>query len=361
VLRYKPRIITGARAVAQDKRRGPEYTDVFNDECAIGFDKEAQINTVARIRAPGKHLTSMTFTTPKVGPYGRWLKRGGNTIFKARTRDNHYLLARQPNYESNLRAAMSKEQARRELDGELVALEGRIWKDVKYQDYDPTDPSNDEYAWPNGNRHDTFTQFDPKRPWWLFCDLGSATGAYCAVQNTEPVYKGRELFRGVVWVAIADYCPDYNADAANAFTRMKEEFGNPAGVVAGADVHTRDRVDGRTVSFFAQQVFSNVRVYACSEKIYDRQLQFNRMSWLVCSAINQRRFTIARDFKSFDEESHRGIREMFDEDQWPPIDERREHDFLPKHKANVVQHTRDALLMGAVEVMKQPRWGYGAD
>jgi len=90
--------------------------------------------------------------------------------------------------------------------------------------------------------------------------------------------------------------------------------------------------------------------------MYHKQIQYNRLLFLLCSASKERRFTIAKDFVSLDTESHRGVREMILEDAWPDEDKRRMSDFLPKGKDNVVQHTRDALLMGAAMIMSPPRW-----
>jgi len=346
-LRYRPRVLTGSKSMAKDRRRGPEYTDVIDDETAIGFDRETTVNTLARVRAPGDCLTYITLTTPKVGPYGRFLKRGGNIVFKARTADNHYLLERQPDYETNLRAAMSKEQARRELDAELVALEGRLWPHADL-----------ETAWPRGNRHDQWKQFRRGEPWWLFCDLGSATGAYLVVQKTNSKRGGRRLYEDDdnVWVAVADLCPMTEANASRSFQLLRQHFGTPVAVVGGKDLMTRGRVTGNTVARFVQTVWGNVDIIDCDETVLSKQTQYDMASYLVCSTENRRRFTVAKDFVSLDEDSHRGIREMFEEDAWPPEDKRRPGDVLPKNKDITVQHIRDSFIMGAGAVMSTPEW-----
>jgi hypothetical protein len=349
-LRYKPRVITGAKSAARDRRRGPEYTDVLDDETAIQFDRETFTNTLARVRAPGGDKTYITLTTPQVGPYGRFLKRGGNIIFRGRTADNHYLLSRQPDYEQNLRAAMSTEQARRELDGELIALEGRIWKEYK-----------DNAAWPEGNIHHGHRKFNPDMPWWLFCDFGSANGAYLVVQCTKPIRRGRNIFDGHVWVAVADYCPDYDASANRAFQKLKGEFGIPVAVVGGKDTTKIDDASGHDVAYFCQDIFGHSRIYPTDERFLSRQIQYDTASFLVKSAIGHRRFCVAKDFVSLDQDSNRGIREMFDEDAFPPLDKRRANELLPKSKDNVVQHIRDAFLMGAVQIMHPPDWLQSAE
>jgi hypothetical protein len=347
ILYYACRNVSGSKEQMQDKFRGVEFTFVVDDETAIGFNYEQYQNTFGRIRAPSPVRYYFTLSTPKVGPYGRFLKRKGTKIFRGRTRDNHYLLLRDPDYEKRQRALMSEEQARRELDGELVALEGRIWKTCK-----------PDVAWPKGNRNDIWTSFRPDEPWWLFCDFGSATGSYVVVQAMNPIYRGHEMYNGeLVWVAVADLCPSTDASASRAFQRLKKEFGTPVAVTGGADINTRSNTDGSTISKFATNIFGpSVQIFPCNESIYNKQLQFDSLSRLMCTTIGDRRFTIARDFVSLDTESNRGVREMIDEDQYPPIEKRRINEILPKNKDNIVQHTRDALLMGAVAIMDPPDW-----
>jgi len=352
---YRPRVITGSVSRRREKFKGIEFTSVIDDETAIGFDLDQYVNTFARIRSdvkiPARYY--LTSTTPIIGPYGRFLKRGGNKIFTGKTRDNFYLHLHDPGYEARQRRNMSPDQARRELDGELVALEGRIWKTAVY---DKTDKAA---AWPNGNRNDQHTQFDKDKPWWLFCDIGSATGAFVVMQQTDAEIHGREVFRDPVWVAIADLCPHQDASASRAFQRLKDEYGVPVAVVGGADIETRSSTDGRTVAYFVRQTWgAHVSILPCNERKFHKQVQYNRLDFLFCSSNNERRFTIARYFKSLDSQSHRGVVEMIQEDAWPSEDKRRVGDILPKGKDNMVQHVRDALLMGAAMVMSPPNWLY---
>ncbi len=345
---YRPRVITGARERAQGKFRGIEFTFVVDDEAAIGFDGEQQINTRARVRAASKVRYYFTLSTPLVGPYGRFINRGDSKLFRGKTSDNHYLLARDPNYEINLRKRMSPEQARRELDGELVALEGRIWKTA--------DMSK---AWPHGTRNDIHPSFDKRKPWWLFCDLGSATGAFVVMQQMDATHGGQELFPDPVWVAVADLCPHSDASASRAFQILKREYGYPSGIVAGKDVNKRGSGSGKVISYFANTIFGNVPIYPCNEDASAKQIQYDLLSFMMCSAVGaERRFTVAKNFISLDLDSRRGVLEMLDEDQWPTPDKRRVNDILPKNKDIEVQHVRDALLMGAMMVMHPPEWIY---
>ncbi len=353
---YRPRVITGAIARSRDKFRGIEFTFVVDDETAIGFDYEQYTNIFARIRAQSSVRYYFTLSTPKVGAYDRFINRGGNKVFRGRTADNHYLLKRDPTYEKRQRAQMSTNQARRELDGESIALEGRLWPDAL--------PG---IAWPAGNRNDIHTEFKPGEPWWIFCDMGVATGAYVVCQRMDPMHRGRKVFDGDLWVAVADLCPIQDASAARAFGILNEHFNPknedgirtnpPKGITGGADINKRSDVDGKQISYFTQQFWGNVQIYPCSETIYDKQIQYDKLSYLIRSAMGERRFTVAKNFVSLEPDSHRGVREMLEQDAWPDESKRRASDVLPKNREIIVQHTRDALLMGAAVKMSRPKWG----
>jgi len=346
---YRPRVITGSKARSRSKQRGIEYSFVIDDETAVGFDLETYQNTFARIRRASPIKFYLTLSTPLVGPYGRFLKRGGNKVFRGRTRDNIYLPDR---YEEQQRANMSVDQARRELDGELVALEGRIWKDC-----DITKP------WPKGNLSYEHPRFDKSRPWYLFCDLGSSNGAYLVVQPHDATNgAGQWIYDNeTIWVAVADLCPHKDANAADAFRRLKSEFGTPECVVGGKDMHKRSNTDSKTVAYFARKVWSNVRIVTTSEERYARQIQFDRMCYMFCSASDKkRRLLVAKDFVSLDKDSKRGFVEMIEEDQWP-TEEKSTKELLPKSSDVMVQHIRDAALMGTVEIMAPPEWAFSED
>jgi hypothetical protein len=354
VLYYGPRNISGSIEAMRNKYRGRNLTFVIDDEAAIGCDTMQYTNTLAAIRTPSPVRFYFTISTPLLGAYRQLITSPRHRLFRGTSRDNPY---RQKGLVENLIANMSADQVRREIYAEFISLEGRIWKGAKY---DPEDTTSTDYAWPNGNRNDIHTKFDPSKPWWLFCDIGSSTGAFTVMQQMDPVYRGNVIFKGPVWVAVADFCPDNDASANRAFQLLNDHFGTPAGVVAGADINTRASTDGTTVSYFAKQTWSNVRIYPCNESIYNKAIQYDRLSYLMCSASGDRRFTIARDFLEL-ADTKRGVKQMINEDEWPDESKRRISDFLPKQKEVRVQHVRDALLMGSVEIMSRPQWGFTKD
>ncbi len=344
VMYYGPRNVSGSLQAMRNKYKGRNLTWVIDDEAAIGCDAQQYTNTLAAIRKPSPIQFYFTISTPMVGPYRDLITSEPHVMYRGSSWDNPYL---PDGFVKNLTVNMSRDQVRREIDGEFISLEGRIWKTADM-----------EQSWPNGTIDDIHTEFVKGQPFWLACDLGGATGAYVVIQQRKATYRDGEQFSGPVWVACADLCPQNDASAARAFSIIKENFGTPVGITAGADVNTRATTDGTTVSYFAQQCFGNVPIYPCNESVYSKQVQYDRLSYLVCSASGERRFTVARDFVELDPDSKRGVRQMLEVDEWPDESKRRASDFLPKNRECKVQHTRDALLMGFSQ-LSPPSWSYG--
>jgi hypothetical protein len=345
-LLYWHRDIRGNKKVRANMFRGINVTSAQDDESPEGFLLEQYQNIFNRIRKPSPVRFFLTWGTPQPGEYSRAIKRPGQKLFVGTTYDNPYL---PEGYIEQMIANMSsRDQVRREIYGEEVSLEGRIFREAKI---DAADAEHDpENRWPRGNVHWEFTTFRPELPWWLFCDLGSATGAYIAVQKIPAM-----RFGGDVWIAVADYCPNDDASASRAFQKMDDTFGRPAAVVAGADVHTKNSVDGRTVAYFASQVWGNIPIRAMGESNADKMRQYDIVSRMISTLDGNRRFCIAKDFVSLAPESHRGLREMLLEYSMRPIEERAEDEFLPKGNDQPLCHVADALLMGS-EVMAPPEF-----
>jgi hypothetical protein len=344
LLYYGIRNITGSMAQMEDGQSGADYTFVIDDEAAMKCSLTFYANVLGTIREPSDVRFYLTITTPRVGPYKRLVTSPGHKLFMGRTSDNPYL---PENFVEDLMASMSKQQIRREIYGEFVSLEGKIWPEF-----------DGENAWPKGNIDYVQKGFNPNEPWWLFCDLGSANGAYAVVQRRDANLYGDKIFSGSVWVIVADLCPYKDANAARAFRILDSNFGSPVCVVGGKDINSRAGTDGKTIAFFARQTWSTIPIVPVSEKVYDRQIQYDRMSYMVCSALGERRLTVAKNFVSIDPDSKRGVLEMFEEDAWPGNREMAKGEILPKDSGNVVQHIRDALLMGTVAKMAPPDWNY---
>lgn len=342
LLFYGFRNIHGSISQMEDSQLGQDLTFVIDDEAALKCSYNFYVNTLATIREPSPVRFYLTISTPRVGAFKRLVTSKGHKLFRGKSSDNVYL---PKGYVENLRENMSKQQARRELDGEFVSLEGKIWPEADL-----------EKAWPEGNVHHQHKGFDASSPWWLFCDLGSANGAFAVVQKRPAVIYGKKIFEGDVWVIVADLCPFKDASAARAFQILDTHFGSPCCVVAGADVNTRSSSGGKTVAFFARQIWSNIAVVPVSESMFDRQVQYDRMSYMVCSAKGERRLTVAKNFVELDPDSKRGALQMFEEDAWPESGNIVKGQILPKGNDNIVQHFRDAMLMGTVAKMAPPKW-----
>ncbi len=345
VMYYGPRNVSGNIQSMRNKYKGLNLTWVIDDEAAIGCDAQQYTNTLAAVRKHSDVRFYFTISTPMVGPYRDLITSEPHVVFRGTSRDNVY---RPKGFVKNLVVNMSRDQVRREIDGEFISLEGRIWKTA-----DMTKP------WPVGTIDDEHKEFQKGQPFWLLCDLGGATGAYVIMQQRKAMFRDSLIFDGPVWVAVADLCPQNDASAARAFAIIKEHFGTPIGVTAGADVNTRAITDGTTVSYFAQQCFGSIPIYPCNESMYSKQVQYDNLSYLMCSyAGNERRFTVARKFAELDPDSKRGVKQMLEVDEWPDETKRRASDFLPKNRECKVQHTRDALLMGMSQ-LSPPSWSYG--
>jgi hypothetical protein len=343
VLYYGHRDIGGELEKRRDRNRGYNLNWVLSDEEAVKTDIEQYQNTLACIREKGPVRFYCTLTTPKIGAYKRLIETHGHKVFYGTSHDNIYL---PDGFVEQLMANMSRDQIQREIYARFVALEGRIWKEIDL-----------ENKWPAGNVHYGLGKYDPKRPWWLFCDLGSATAAYTVVQSVPAVLYGERLFDGNVWVAVADLCPYHDGSAIRAFNILNENFGAPVAVTAGQDVNTRSRTDGKSIAYFANKVWPHAKILPTSESFMDRQIQFDRFSYLIRDGRGNRRFCVAKDFIELEPEGNRGVKQMLEEDVWPD-DPSSSTEFLPKKADIKIQHIRDALLNGAVMVMAPPRWGH---
>jgi hypothetical protein len=347
ILNYEHRDRKGNREDRADKFNGMNLTGVIDDEAALGFLLEQQQNTFNCIRVFSDVQFYLTITTPRVGEYGRFIKRDGHKVFLGTSYDNVYISKEKID---KMAANMSRDQVRREIYGELIALEGRVFREAKLHSVG-IDPDQ-EHRWPRGNVNWDHPKFDDGKPWWLFCDLGSSTGAFVVVQKADS--RGR--FNGPVWVAVADYCSNTDASASRAFQRLKAEFGTPVGVVAGADIKTRSTVSGETVAYFASNTWGSVPIYPAGESRGEKIRQLDMLNFLICSSDDNRRFTVARDFVSIEDESHRGVRECLLEYVHKPTNEQESGYIIPKGKDQPLCHVADALLMGAEMIMAPPQW-----
>ena len=343
-LYYGPRNVSGNVEAMRDKYRGMNLTFAIDDEAAVGCDEQLYTNILAAIRVPSTVRFYFTISTPKVGTYRTLVTGEQHVLYRGSSRDNPYL---PDGHVDNMLANMTRDQARREIDGEFVSLEGRIWKNADLTK-----------SWPEGTTNHEWSEFKSGFPFWILSDLGSASGAFVIVQQMKANYRGQELFRGNVWVAVADLCPQSDGSASRAFQVIKKMYGTPVGITAGDDSNTRESLSGKTLSYYAQQTFGNVPIYPCNESVYSKRLQGDNFDYLLRSGADERRFTVASNFREIDPDSKRGVIQMLEVDEWAPMDKRNSRDVYPKDSKCTVQHCRDALLMGFSQ-LSPLYWGIG--
>lgn len=344
-LHYGHRAVTGRQEFVEWKFQGQTYSFYIDDEASTGCNARVHNALSGRLRDPhAPFLARITLSTPRMGPYADLINEPGSVTIYGKSEDNPYV---SPEIFAEMRKSLTRAQARRDMDGELIALEDQIWQ--------MCDLTN---SWPQGNVDDMHPRFDPNYPWFLFSDLGTATGADLIVQRIDRGFNYEEPR----WVAVADFCPQSDASIRRRYQKLRMLYPTPpAAIVAGRDFNTRAATDGATPAYFARKTWGNVRIIPTDESVYSKQVQLDAAQFLM-SHHGERRFTIARDLvdrdpsAALDPDSKRGIVEMVHQDVWLPEDDRRESDFLPKGRKIRVQHIRDAFLMGAHAVMKPPQW-----
>jgi hypothetical protein len=316
----------------KDANRGLDVNWVIDDEAARGYDAEQYSNMLACIRRPGNLRFYACTTTPLLNEYHDLATSDGHTVVYSSSRDNPHL---PEGWVDDLASQMSPQQAEREIDGRWVALEGLVWG------------TWDDSIWPEGNIHEH--TFSAKLPWYLFLDLGVGNGAYVAAQRVDATHRGRRLFDGGVWVVVAELTPLHDGSASRAFQRLLDNFGRPSKVVAGSDINTRASTDGKTAMYFVRQAFGGaVPVVPVQGWIADKQIQYNRLLYMMAAATGERRLCVSKNLISLDGDAGRGVMQLVKQDTWPERAGKARGVFLEKDGR--LEHIRDALLYGAVHV-----------
>ncbi len=137
------------------------------------------------------------------------------------------------------------------------------------------------------------------------------------------------------------------------FARIKKHYGNPAVVVAGADLESRDHGSGRPHSWYVNKHFGRIKRLSCTGWRKDKEIQHATLSYLICDVKDRRRFFVSKGLKSYDD-NHRGVLEVMAEDTWPEEDKVSKFSDMLQH--NALSHMRDALLYGAVCTMSPPSY-----
>jgi hypothetical protein len=321
----------------RDATRGLDVSWVADDESADGFDKQLINNVLACCRRPGRHRFYASFTTPRLNAYHKFATNPSHKIVHSSTRNNPHV---PQEWIDAVEAEMSPQQAKRELGGEWVALEGLVW-----------DTWSNE-LWPRGNLHEH--RYTPDLPWVLWLDLGVGNGAYLVVQPIMAEWCGRVLHRDPVWVVVAELMPTHDGSAARAFGKLKSQFGQPAMIVSGADINTRSNSDGTTPAYFAKQIFGGTPVYPIRGWVADKQIQYDRTSALILDGSGNRRLCMSEGLIELERGADRGMKQLVAQDSWPEGIGRTRPGFFAKEGR--LEHVRDALLYGCTHI-NEPTFG----
>lgn len=286
-----PRIrwVTGNSDTAADMQRGPNLSAIIDDEAAIGFSLEYYQNGLGRLRARAPVRLYITLSTPKVGPYDALLDQPGMISFNGRTADNAINLP--PNFESDMRASMTEMHARRELDGERVALEGQIWSMFDFS-----------HKYPFGNIDDESYVND--EPYILAGDIG--------VQSSWLIIQ-RKLKRDVI---VGQYHPD-DGNVRDDLRFLLRKYGQPSKIITGTDINSRNSVTGEAgiLEIKRALIANNCHIVQLitPEGIYkDKSIQYDALSTIM----EKRELTLA-DKCIVDGNASRGFLPLIKQDRWP--------------------------------------------
>jgi hypothetical protein len=82
--------------------------------------------------------------------------------------------------------------------------------------------------------------------------------------------------------------------------------------------------------------------------IADKQIQYNRLLYMMAAATGERRLCVSKNLISLDGDAGRGVMQLVKQDTWPERAGKARGVFLEKDGR--LEHIRDALLYGAVHV-----------
>lgn len=316
----------------------------IDDEAAYKFDEQKYLDIDAAIRVQTQYRFHDTLSTPKLGPYKMLVERNGHNMVHTTSFQNPHL---PPDWAKRMAEEMSPEYMEQEILGHWVPLTGRIWKRW----------SNEE--WPNGNIHHHVHNHN--EPYFLFFDLGVASSAWLIVQAKQPIHNGRLLWdHDPVWVVTAEYMPKRDGSVDSVLRQIKQDFGQPARVVAGADLATRSSTDAKTANWFVIRHFGAVPTTPVKGGLMaDKEVQHAQLSYGIKDTRDRRRFCASRKIiRPLESDNRgrdkRGIIELMEQDQWP--EKVTGMTFLPKEHR--LEHVRDAAMYGAVACMFPPKIGF---
>jgi hypothetical protein len=340
-----------SRNIDNPKRRpglGFNTMGGVHDEAATGFllSKFTDINN--GIRSPGAPFYfCLTTSTPIANGYKLWCYSAGHHLIFSSSYDSPFLS--KANIDS-MAAQMDDETVEQELEGKFVTIGGRHWDSFV------------EKPWPDGNIMEG-VEYDPSEPFYLWCDLGGAQGAYQIVQYHEPLHPvtGQKLYNGKIAVIVAEITPNRKTlpevckIIIDEFCNGDRKSKSPYLVCVGHDVNAEDKTGPKGSEYFASLGWDfqwprglNIRKTA----------QRQAMRTLICNTKGDRRFCVAAKKNKIGEyeivkqiDGHgkmRGILNVMRNDVFPEDSD----DLFIKDKSsakrNAIEDDRDAALYGVV-------------
>lgn len=319
---------------AKEMSKGPNLAWTVDDESANRFSPDRYWDIDAAIRHPqaGARFHD-TLSTPQMNEYYALCHSPGHNIVEATSYDNPFLDRR---FAEDLAANLDPQRAQQEIYGRWVALSGRIW-DVAVLDKE----------WPHGNIHPH--AWDPGLPYTLACDLG-VQSAWLVIQRV-PARLGAISDDGMVDVIVAQYLPD-DGDTESVVRQIDADYGVPQRVLIGADVNTRSLVDGATSSFVFRRIWGGLPVIPITGTHADKDLQYQVAKGRLLNVLGQRRCCVSAKLRSYPERTPRGIRQLWEADQWASGRQIRVGESMPKDKRSAgkaaLEDVRDAWLYGMI-------------
>lgn len=337
ILYPRHRWITGSPEHAADMVRGPNLHLIIDDEAAIDFSQEFYTNAMGRLRLPGEVCGYVTLSTPKVGPYGNMIAMAGHRHFQGKSSDNEANL--RVGFLASIRAQMTEMQARRELDGELIALEGRVWT-----------------CWNDAVNIST-EMYNRNKPYLLAGDIG-VQSSWLIIQRYNDHYT---------------IVGEYHADSGGTRDDLPfvlAKWGRPSKIIVGQDVRSNSVAGGDSAAIEIKKALERERMSTSVQIVTpteidpayrDKFIQYEA----CCTALELGRIRLSAGCTSAHGYAHtygnkaRSFYNMIQQDAWPKPGAA--HWFAKdklKKRESAIEDTRDAFMYFSV-VEFTPRVGSG--
>lgn len=316
----------------KEKGRGPDLAAVFFDELRQDpTDKEWKV-ILPSVRHPkAKKRIVCTGSTPLKNWYYDVVKDGVEKGHAVEVNGTSWDNPHQDENDIEIQMGNCDRQwARQEHWGEWITLGSQAWDNANLID-----------DWPIGNMHPH--RFDPSLPFTIACDLGVRSG-WLIIQHIHG-HAGLPT-SPMVDVVVGEYTPN-DGDTEKVARAIEVDYGTPAKIICGADVNTRNIVNGQTAAAMFRNLGWVCPIIPIKGDMALKEPQYRATKRCLENVRGERTLCISRHLKTH-EPHHRGIKEVLSIDAWPE-NSPRSGEFLPKDKANGgrgLEDIRDAMMYG---------------